>query len=125
MISFVLEITPIPKGRPRKSKNGAVYTPDRTRKYEASIKAMAKKYFLEPLEGEIYISATYVFKNSDVWTHGKFAMVNADLDNLNKSLYDGLQGIAFKNDKQICREESCKVWGHENSIFVGIEEILQ
>ena len=46
-------------------------------------------------------------------------------DNLNKGLFDALQGVLYLNDSQICSMDNVrKVYGKEPGIILELEEIL-
>jgi crossover junction endodeoxyribonuclease RusA len=84
---------PIPKGRPRMAPSGNVYTDKRTRDYEKLVALETKRRIHTPLVGELEVAIRLYFKGR----------VFADLDNCQKALLDGMQGVAFTNDKQIRR----------------------
>ena len=81
---------PVPKQRPRVS-NGHAYTPARTRAWEQEIGWMARAVGMEPMAGDVGITLRFQRKGR----------VRADLDNLVKAVLDGLNGIAFGDDRQI------------------------
>lgn len=64
-----------------------------SREYELLIEQMTDiQHPLDrPLEGDLIATVSFYIKNR----------VHGDLDNLLKSILDGMQGVAFKNDKQI------------------------
>ena len=96
MIEFVVPGRPVPKERPRTSLAGRkmrIYTPRATSQYEklvgyAALEAAKGHSFFE----EIAISIKLFFKDKRY----------GDLDNYTKSILDGLQGVIFENDKQVC-----------------------
>lgn len=113
-LNFIFRLSPVPKGRNRMghTKSGGVFMtrPTRTRNYEALIaEATALQYPLQsPLTCELIVFINFYMENR---RHG-------DIDNLAKSVLDGMQGVAFANDKQIkglhmeiffCNEEPCGV----------------
>lgn len=74
-------------------KNGRYFTRPEFRAYENSVKiqARAQMNVHPPLEGPLFVIITFYFKNN----------VRPDLFNSPKSLCDALNGIAWKDDKQI------------------------
>lgn len=88
---IVIPGRPVPKGRPRLGKSGNVYTPRKTREYEAFVGWKAKEIIKMPLEGDVAIDIKmYISGNS--WP---------DVDNVCKALLDGMNGIAYSDDKQV------------------------
>lgn len=82
---------PVPKGRPRFNRyTGAVYTPQKTIEYENRVFFTAKQVIKEPLKGSVSVEIK-------VYTTAK----SMDIDNVAKSILDGLNGIAYKDDKQV------------------------
>ena len=95
MIKLVIPGRPVPKARPRLSRAGRktlVYTPRETSKYEKMVGYIALDAFKgKPLLGEIELNIKLYFKDKRL----------PDVDNVLKSLMDGLQGNAFENDRQV------------------------
>ncbi len=81
---------PVPKGRPRLGKNGNVYTPRRTKEYETFVAWKTKEVVKEPLVGDVAMDIKVYIKGQC-----------GDLDNLEKAILDGMNGIAYKDDKQV------------------------
>lgn len=96
MISFTIPGAPLVKGRPRLNRRtGGVYTPRPTILHEEAIAWHARACGVR-LEGEAAIVLRAKF-----FCNVKRGMT-PDLDNLLKSLLDGLQkGELFANDRQI------------------------
>ena len=134
MIKFTIEGDPVAKGRPRFAKRGnfiSTYTPAKTKTYEESV-ALAAQYAmdgLKPLEGPLtaliffYMpipkSSTKAFKtacNSDDHEHAK----KPDLDNLFKSVTDGMNGIVYVDDSQITVAALRKVYSENPRVEVEI-----
>ncbi|MBX9665978.1 MAG: RusA family crossover junction endodeoxyribonuclease [Candidatus Obscuribacterales bacterium] len=93
---FVFNLRPVPWERnvPIKTKGRVLMLKaQRTRDYEARIaEATALQYEYDaPLEGDLIAHLTYYLANK----------IHGDLDNLTKAVLDGMQGVAFRNDKQI------------------------
>ncbi|UJF36583.1 RusA family crossover junction endodeoxyribonuclease [Paenibacillus hexagrammi] len=81
-----------PKGRPRFGRGGRVFTPPETLEYEARVREAAESVFAKPLEGDTLQAIIYVY------VKGKN---HADLDNYVKSILDGMNRVAYLDDKQI------------------------
>lgn len=120
----------IPKERPRFSRYGGTYTPDRTRNYEAMIGLKYKeKYKEKPSEKPIKISIVIMFeppKNISKKKRQDLLLTEynkkPDIDNLVKAILDGLNGIAYKDDSQIVEIKARKLYGLEDEIYIELEE---
>lgn len=81
-----------PKGRPRFGAGGRVFTPPETLEYEARVREAADKVFDKPLESDdLYVTVTVFIKGRN----------HADIDNYCKSILDGMNRVAYLDDKQI------------------------
>ena len=112
MIIITVPGIPVPKARPRVNhKTGAIYTPKKSKDYEAKIKAEAQKEIKEPLRGPISMRIYFRFpkpkkyKGDSGWYD-----LRQDIDNLVKSVMDALNGIAYKDDKQVTDLAAVKAW---------------
>jgi Holliday junction resolvase RusA-like endonuclease len=104
---IVFEIEPVPASRPRVGKWGAYYN----QTYAQFIKDMAwhmksvKKLMLkDPLKTEITFWKKIPKSTSKKETelmHNTYCVSNVDLDNLEKSVYDAMNGHVYEDDKQI------------------------
>ena len=135
-IMFTIYGIPIAKGRPRFSTRGkfpVAYTPEKTKNYESEVGMMAKSAMgsSEPLEGAleafIYVTfpvpASYSKKRteaclSDSEKHTK----KPDLDNVVKSVIDGMDKIVFENDSQITSIHATKVYGEVAKVEVIVRQ---
>lgn len=98
-MTFTVPGRPVPKQRPRVDARGRVYIPRRTREYEALVASCARAAGVRPIEGPVRLKAVFYFA----------AHPPGDLDNYIKSLADGLNGIAWRDDRQVVRLEAEKV----------------
>lgn len=92
MLTLAIAGEPVPKGRPRVTSHGT-YTPKRTRTAEQRIGwAMLQKY------AGLQVDATSRFRVRLLfWTES----TDGDVDNLAKTVLDGLQGVVWANDNQV------------------------
>lgn len=104
---------PVPKARPRFKRGGGVYTPRKTKEYEERVGWCAKQVIKNPLNGEIAVNIIVYVKNN----------VYPDLDNIGKSILDGLQGIAYRNDRQVSIFSIQRVRGKEEKVEIELEEV--
>ena len=47
-----------------------------------------------------------------------------DVDNLTKAVLDALNGLAYKDDAQVCSLNFDKYYGKEAKVIIEIEEVL-
>lgn len=123
----------MPKERPRfNMKTGTVYTPKKTLDYESIVKANAAMNIGKPLEGAVEISVIVEQKIPKSWSKKKkLAVLNGeevvtsvqDLDNMLKSVTDGLNKIAYKDDRQIVKIVAEKRYSETDQVIVVIKEI--
>ena len=110
---FFVEGDPVPKGRGRIMSSGARrwnVTPAKTRIYEAAVSeqaldAMMAKTSTErdlgPYDGPLYARLTFYLPRPKTATR-MWPFVKPDLDNLAKAVLDGLNGVVFHDDAQVC-----------------------
>ena len=122
---IIIKGKPQPKQRPRVTKYGT-FTPKATTEYErlvgwTYIAAKGKKH-----TGALRLSVMAYFKipKSRVdLKQGDWHLNNTDLDNVVKACQDGLNGIAFEDDKQIAQIFASKYWDDDERVEVELEEL--
>lgn len=67
-----------------------VYTPSATKRYEEKVRIMALAAGVRPADGPVALEA-------DLWLYGR----RGDGDNYWKSIADGLNGVAYRDDSQV------------------------
>ena len=106
------------KQRPRVNRNtGRIYTPGATHKYEKLVK---ESYGDNPCFEDQFISIKILFKfevpksyskkKREDALSGKLFPTKCDLDNIVKSITDGLNGKAYADDRYIYSIEAIKVY---------------
>jgi len=128
-VSFSVGIKAVPKGRPRFSKGGHAYTPERTREFEEKIRAVGQAKLTNPVAYPVMV--TVLIQEVLPESRGGIEQILAelelisplvgDLDNKVKAITDALNGIAYYDDSQIAMIVSKKVYGLINKITVTIE----
>jgi Holliday junction resolvase RusA-like endonuclease len=114
VVELHYEIEPVPKGRPRFGR-GFVFTDKKTSGFERAIKLASLKQLkkLRPFQCRVQVSSVF----------GLSTARRVDLDNLIKSLWDGLNGVVWKDDWQVFRTAAEKRIGGEGWISVQVEGI--
>ena len=129
-VKFNINTRPTPKQRPRLGKGGKVYTPNSTKVFEEICRlSYGNRYYFD----KEYISIKIVFKFKVPKSYskkkyseaieGKIRPSTNDIDNLSKSVLDGLNGKAWKDDRYIYRIEAEKIFADKDCIEVVIESI--
>lgn len=123
--------TPVAKGRPRSAiRHGEIhhYTPAKTVAHERSVGWYAQQHFTAPITGPITLRIFATFVPPASWSRKKVAahlhrphMSLPDLDNIAKAICDGLNGVAFKDDRQVYELQCRKVWGITAQTVVIVE----
>lgn len=127
-----LEIPGIPVGkeRPRFTKRGHAYTPDKTRKYEGRVAAAfydsREKAFQKgtPIVVDVIArmpipKSTSKKKRLELLARKKM-LKKPDIDNIVKAVLDGLNGLAFPDDSQVWKIYAYKIYAEEPSTTVLI-----
>lgn len=120
---FTIYCRPVPKARPRHGKHGT-YTPKRTLNFE---KAVAEAFRISGETGyfnnePIIADLRFYFRIPKSMTKKERAnLMNCpyykhrpDLDNLEKSIMDALNGVAYSDDSQIVEKYSAKWYDIQN-----------
>lgn len=106
--SVVINGRPVPKGRPRLGRRGRVFTPEKTLIAEASIReAWDGPMFEGEVSMHIVFNETTTTVTVSEYAGGK-SKLRGDLDNYVKTLMDGLNGVAWTDDKQVHHIEAVK-----------------
>lgn len=112
-IRFTVPGEPRGKGRPRfgRSRSGfaVAYTDDKTAAYENLVKLAARQAGAKIIDGPLAVRVEAYFQPAASWSKKRraAALVGAevpsrfDIDNICKAVLDGLNGIAFVDDKQV------------------------
>jgi crossover junction endodeoxyribonuclease RusA len=95
---------PIVKGRPRLGRRGRVFTPASTLEFEKKVAESWTKskgpLFTGPLSVTIELGTDGFMVRVRSITH-EASKLRGDVDNYAKSILDGLNGVAFEDDKQV------------------------
>ena len=136
VVNFIVPGVAVAKGRARFARRGAfvtTYTPEQTVVYENLVKIKAHEAMdgRPPIEGavtcliEIIIvpPASWSMKKQHLALNGKIhPTTKPDIDNVKKTLFDGMNNIVFKDDKQICTSTGSKRYGITAMVSVTVIE---
>jgi len=135
MALFTLEIdgNPVPKGRPRFTRTGRVFTPSKTFAYEQSGKHLAREIWKDQDLITTPISCSVVVKMPipKSWPRKKRAAAEEntlhhtsrpDLDNFIKIALDILNGTVISDDSIVVSLSGEKIYSVAPSLLVRIEQ---
>ena len=130
---MVIEITvpgaPVGKARPRVTRSGHAYTPEKTRAYEQKVKLCWKQQSGEhfpPGAGICVEIAAYMPIPSSLSMRkqetlfGKEHLKKPDLDNVIKAILDALNGCAYGDDSAIWMVTASKYYGKSPQVKIRL-----
>lgn len=137
MMDFIIPGEPQAKQRPRINRRTmSMYTPSETKAYENKISVICKYAMLarkaEPAEGPIRVLvAVYkrIPKSASRKQQGLMAsgsirpMTRPDLDNVVKIVLDGMNKVAYKDDRQVVAIQAMAQYSQEPRVEVTVEEV--
>lgn len=133
-IHFIIPGRPVGKGRPRFTRQGHCWTPDKTVAYERDIKlAYWSTYRHWKYEADKALAVDIVLyypRPKSMAKHKRLMAqkgvlrptVKPDVDNVIKAILDALNGVAFDDDRQIV-QVTCEKWydiTEENEGFASV-----
>jgi len=118
MNEIIISGTPVAKARPRgfRTKKGNIgfYTPTKSKDFEFEVRKCAQEIFKNPLRCPIKLSITFLLPRPKrlYWKTKPMPrtphITRPDIDNLVKSVEDGLNKVAFLDDSQIIELHATK-----------------
>lgn len=137
-VAFVIPGTPVGKGRPRFSRRGAfvtTYTPEKTASYENLVKVKAEEAMngRPVIEGAVAAVIWLYVTPPASWSKKKKAAALAgellptskpDVDNVIKGIFDAMNEIVWKDDKQACDVTVRKRYADTARATVTVREIV-
>lgn len=131
-ISFIVPGPPTPKERPKLNKFGRAVTPEKTLAAERRVEEITTSAMdgREPFFGPIRLFVTMVFETPSSWNKqeredaisGLMPHVSTpDMDNVEKMVCDGMNGVVYYDDSQVAEKHSFKRYGVGNRIEVTAE----
>jgi len=134
MLKFTVPGEPRGKGRPRfvsTPKGGRAFTDGKTASYENLVKLCARAAGAKVVDDHLAVDITAYFEPAPSWSKKKIAAALAnefrpgkfDVDNVAKAALDGLNGIAFRDDKQIADLRVRKFFATESRLEITVSPI--
>ena len=126
MINIWYPLKPKPAPRPRVTRRRTYNAKDYT-DWKKGLSFLAKTKIKKPLENEICLRIDFFYEIPKSWSikkkeSTKWHTTKPDIDNLIKSVMDGLNSIAYKDDSQVVSIQARKQYSN----FTGVKiEILE
>ena len=129
-ITFVVPGAPQGKARPRVTRAGHAYTPEKTKAYETVVRKcylqdVGMRHFPDGAAIKAHISASFPVpkgtnkKDRQAMLDGKIQPTKKpDADNIAKIILDALNGYAYKDDACVVRLTVSKHYGEEADVMV-------
>lgn len=124
-VRFEVKGKPVPKSRPRfvsKGKRRFAYTPKKVKDWEGLVTEEARRYFERPFDWPVVVSMVFYFERPRSRRLDFWVSTTPDLDNLEKSVLDALNGVAYTDDRLVVAKSSSKryVQGGEPRVEVTV-----
>ena len=132
MRNLIFEVPgePVGKGRPRFTRTGRAYTPDKTVRYENLVVLSFRETYpdWDPVDGPIAVRMTAFFPIARSWSQKKKGMAirdeirptkKPDTDNIAK-IKDALNGIVWHDDAQVVEETIAKYYSDNPRLIIEI-----
>jgi Holliday junction resolvase RusA-like endonuclease len=137
VITFTVPGNPVGKGRPRMGRSGGfarMYTPEKTVSYESLVamaghEAMAGRSVLEAavavtMDIRVAIPASWSKKKRAAALAGQIRpTTKPDIDNVEKAIFDGLNGVTWKDDVQVVDVRKGKRYSDTPGVWVEIQPV--
>ena len=104
---------PVPKARARVVRKGGrtwSYTPKKVTKWEDKVKEEAEKHFPVPISGPVALTIGFYLSRPKSRKKENYVPVTPDLDNLEKAILDGLNEVAYEDDKLVVVKSAAKFY---------------
>lgn len=128
-MKFTVPGEPRGKQRPRFSRRtGTTYTPSETVAYEKEVRAEFLRAGGRKTDGPVALNITAYYKiptsatkaEREKMLAGQLPQKKPDIDNVLKIIMDGLNGAAYKDDKQVAAAAASKAYDDEPHVEVEV-----
>lgn len=135
-LDLAFELLPVPKERPRvvRMKSGKItsYTPARTKRFSADVRAVVDGVMgaSPPAQGPVSLTMVFFMAIPESWPQWKQAAAaegriaptgRPDMDNLEKALLDALNGRAFLDDAYVVDRFAIKRYAAQPGIRIRMD----
>ena len=101
------------------------FTPKNVAEWEKQLKEEAQKHFPEPMEGPVSLTIGFYISRPKSRRHENYCPTTPDLDNLEKAVLDGLNGVAYVDDRYVVVKSAAKLYvrGDEPRVHVVVTSL--
>jgi crossover junction endodeoxyribonuclease RusA len=119
IFSIAIPLKAVPKGRPRATRAGRMYTPAKTREFERTIAAYLKAYYRQkPQAGPVRLVMDFMFQRPKRPARAYPSV--GDLDNFSKAVSDAANQILFEDDTQVVELSASKSYADQDGISLAL-----
>lgn len=127
MINIWYPVKPKPAPRPRVTARGT-YNDAKYTAWKNGLKLLAKTKIKKPFYGAVAIKVEFFFIIPKSWSKkkkedAKWHTSRPDIDNLQKSVLDSLNGVAYVDDSQVCMIQARKQYADVEGVKIEIREL--
>lgn len=139
LMEIVVYGEPTPQGRPRFTKTGHTYDPERSRNYKQLVRFWVTQHLKKiddwkPFENALCVDLTFFVGIPSSWTKkkrigasvGKIRPISkklGDLDNMVKCVTDAISGLVYVDDSQIVNLGASKYYSDTPRCVLKVIEI--
>lgn len=134
-IEIIIEGEPVAQGRPRMTRSGHVFTPQKSREYREKVVLAARK----KMNGQMPVSfalcveiivcrgipISWSKKKRQQALQGEIKpVVKSDIDNYCKMVMDGMNGIVYVDDAQVVQLKAEKIYAKEPKVIARVYPVF-
>lgn len=108
---YLIPVEPTAKGRPRVTKKGHTYTPDKTVDAEERIKWHLRQQGAQVSAAPLSVVMVFTVARPKKPKHKEHVITRPDLDQYIKLLLDAGNGLLWADDSQVVALKACKGFG--------------
>ena len=122
-VQFSVQGKAVPKARARvvtKGKRRFAFTPKRVKEWEEKVKEEASKHFEAASDWPVVVSLVFYMPRPKSRRHDFWVPTTPDLDNLEKSILDALNGVAYTDDRLVVAKSASKRYAGADGPYVQV-----
>jgi Holliday junction resolvase RusA-like endonuclease len=122
-VSFEVNGDPVPKARARTVRKGGrtwSFTPKKVAQWEKKLREEALKHFPEPIQGPVSLTLGFYMIRPKSRRLDNYCATTPDLDNLEKAVLDGLNGVAYEDDRCVVVKSAAKLYTRGDDPHISV-----